>query len=497
MRKIILLLILSIALGACGARTTPKAPSTVKPAIKITVSPTVEPPTSTATDESTATVEPTSTPTPTLTETVVPTDTLEPTSTLAPTVTSTLIPIPSATPIGNIAPYPNAPLCSSHSNNDFHTMWNSDLGCHYDHEHGVKPFTQEVSSVFGVDLQALMGGVQIGHTNPSSPAENTAKHGGFKWDVALEIPCEIFESADWCVTDAAIQYHAFGNARIEMESRVHSVMALVKACNPNNPPDCGVLYVVQHVDYGQRVSQYQGDVLPYTEAAGCLVTVGCQANPVPGYASNFGPYNSIDRYGDCVGCRPSLAYVRDRRLNSSSTWTSKSTGPNASDPLGSELVAILFRVRDNYQLKDNADNTYPLTFGYVCSNDNGLTYNPAGCRYTNTTSQIHEVAGVIPSSWDNLSGWDTDPRNGRISVDGYVDQNGNPAAVCQAPGTTCFRIKMTNFFIGKYGGALPGSKISNPTPVSNPSNNIWFCNGVQCDETSPNAVPSGWVGPNN
>ena len=425
------------------------------------------------------------------------TATLEPTATLSatPETTITLAPTSVFTP-ESIAPYPSAPLCQSHDNHTFHTLWNSQLGCHYDHEHGQNPFTPAVAAAFpGFNLQTRLGGVQIGHTNPSSPAENTHKHGGFKWDVALNIPCEAFEGADWCVTDAVVQYHAFGNSEIEMEARNHSVVALIKACNPANPNDCGVLFLPQLVDYGQRVSQYQGDVMPYTVAAGCVSP--CQANPVPGYASRLGPYNSIDRYGDCIGCRPSLAYVRDRKLNASGTWTSKSTGPNSFNPLGSNLLSILFRVRDMYQLKDNSDNVYPFTFGYVCSNDGGVTYAPAGCRYTNTTSQVHEIAGVIPNEWDNLAGWDTDSRVDRISVNGFVDQFGNPAAVCEAPGTTCFPIYMDSFFVGKYGGALPGSKISNPTPVSNPSNNIWFCGLVGCDETTPGAVPSGWVGSQN
>ena len=72
------------------------------------------------------------------------------------------------------APYPDAPLCpdsgEAHDNNLFHTLWDSTRGCHYDHEHGQDPFIAEVADTFpGFDLRALIGGVGVGHTNPSSP----------------------------------------------------------------------------------------------------------------------------------------------------------------------------------------------------------------------------------------------------------------------------------------------------------------------------------------
>jgi hypothetical protein len=89
-----------------------------------------------------------------------------------------------------IAPFPDAPLCpdtgEAHDHSLFHTLWDDKRGCHYDHEHGQNPFTPEVAAAFpGFDLRALIGGVGVGHTNPSSPMENTHKHGGFKWDVTL------------------------------------------------------------------------------------------------------------------------------------------------------------------------------------------------------------------------------------------------------------------------------------------------------------------------
>ena len=104
----------------------------------------------------------------------------------------TVVPFPTTEP-GRIALYPDAPLCAgsgeAHDHSLFHTLWDDERGCHYDHEHGQNPFTPEVAAAFpGFDLKALLGGVGVGHTNPSGPMENTHKHGGFKWQVLLAHP---------------------------------------------------------------------------------------------------------------------------------------------------------------------------------------------------------------------------------------------------------------------------------------------------------------------
>lgn len=409
---------------------------------------------------------------------------------MVPTITSTVLltlppPTASLTPAPPLSvPNPSAPLCATHVITTFHVLWNESDGCHYDHEHGTD-YRAFVASTFPLfDSAALLCGNEISHCNPSSAHENSMKHGGHKWQTDAGVPCEVFEGAAWCVTDAAIQYHWFGDAAIEMESRVHSALAFVKACDPSAPTDCGYAFIDQHVDYGQRVSQYQGELMPYPD------------NPSPAYAVNFGPYFTIDRFGTCTGCRPSLAFVVTRRANANGVWTTKATG--GVTPFGSTLLAILIRSRDMYQLKNNSDNTYPFTFGWLCSpGTNGLTYAPAACRYTNSTGRVHEIAGVIPAEWDNLAGFDTNPTVGRITTEGYVTRFGTLGLECIAVEIDCHPIQLLNMFVGKYGGQLPGAKVSNPNSVSNPSRNIFFCAGVVCVETAPNAIPSGWIGAEN
>jgi len=428
-------------------------------------------PTDTATD--TPTVDLSSTPTDTPTPSETPTEMSTPTETLTPTSTPE-----------SIDPFVNAPLCSSHDNSTFHRLWNYQLGCHYDHEHGDNPFTSQVSAAFpNFDLKALLGNVEIGHLNLTSSMENTMKHGGFKWQVDLNVPCEQFESASNCVTQSVVQYHAFGNYEMEMETRNHSTASLVKICKLSDNSDCGYLFTIQHQEYGQRITPYQGTVIPYPN------------NPDPSYASQFGQYFSIDCvHPTIVGCRPSRQYVVDRGLNSNSIWTSKPTGTVPFvRPDGSTLFKLLFRIRDVYRLFDRSDMEYPFTFVWICSSDNGLTYNPIGCRYNNSTSRVHEIAGTIPSQWDSLDG----TMDGHVTYEGFTTRFGTLNLDCLEPGIDCHPVKMVNVPIGTYGGALPGSKISNPNYISNPSRNVWFCGTSVCSETSADSVPSNWIGENN
>jgi hypothetical protein len=395
-----------------------------------------------------------------------------------------------AAPLNSVEPFIGSPLCPTHDSTVFHTLWNSEEGCHYDHEHGTNPFTPETELVFA-GIQDFIGGVQIGHTNPSSPIENTVKHGGFKWHVMLSNPHGCvggFEGAAYCISSAVIQYHNFGDYSHEMEHSIHSAVAFLTVCDPALPLDCGELRTAQHLEFGQRIVPYQGTVIPYPN------------NFVPAYPSQSGQYFSIGCIDPILPvvpqCRKDIPFIVSRKINADSIWTSKitSTQPNPIRPPGSTILKILFRVRDTYQVFDWNDFEYPFTFRWICGDS---SYNPAGCRYTNSTSNIHEVAGTIPTTWDNLEGFDLNLLPGRITADGFTDRFGTLDLTCTEANETCFPIKMTNMFVGNYGDYLTAVKVSNTNPTSNPSRNIWFCGASQCSETTPNSVPSGWIGNEN
>lgn len=393
-----------------------------------------------------------------------------------------------------MAPYPDAPLCpdsgEAHDNSVFHTLWDSTRGCHYDHEHGQDPFTSEVADIFpGFDLRELIGGVGVGHTNPSSPMENTHKHGGFKWDVTLShsAGCVGGNGYPTGVDAMVIQYHAFGDYSIEFESRTHSAVGLLRQCQAGSPTDFGYVFVNQLQDYGQRVAPYQGGVLSYPDA------------PVPAYEPGKAPYFTVSCFGNTALCSKfsSRDEVLARENSASSTWIS---APGKLADSGSHLFALLFRVRDNYQMLDASDETYPFTFSWLCSADGGGSYSSSpGCPYNNTTTRVHEVMGEIPAEWDNLDGFDTDPRMGRITADGYVTRFGDLNMSCTAPDTDCHPIKLVQAFVGPYlsqFSLISGEKASF-SDGNLPERDIYFCKDVVCGEHDAGAVSSGWIGPSN
>lgn len=418
------------------------------------------------------------------TETLTPTETPTP----EPTNTATDTPTPTATPTPQ-TPYASAPACAGeHDHSQFHTLWNSADGCHYDHEHGQNPFTSAVSDTFpGFDLQGLIGGVEVGHTNPSSEMENHHKHGGMKWDVTLTHTkgCQAGTGVLTGVNSLVIHYHAFGDYSIEFESRVHSALALLRQCRVSNPTDYGYVFVNQFQDYGQRITPYQGTVLQYPDT------------PNPAYPAANVPYFSVDCLGNVPQCRSSIAFVFQKNANAFSTWFSNGF-PNQA--IGSPLFGIEFRIRDNYQLLDFSDLTYPFTFKWLCSSDGGSTYAALpGCRYNNSTTRVQGVKGEIPAAWDNLAGFDTNPTVGRITAEGYVTAFGTLNLECVEAGLGCHPIKMINAFTGKYISqfSLVAGK-ANSAPENLPERDVCFTSAgvlIGCDQHG--AVSSGWIGSEN
>jgi hypothetical protein len=498
-----------ILVASCAAPPPPsRTLLTETPAPFVSPTPTLKPtrtPTRTRTatpvptEDATATPEDTSTPTVTATatspftsaRTATATATKEPTATATltateppPTSTSTA----TATVVATVAPYPDAPFCEigqAHNNSAFHALWNAEEGCHYDHEHGQDPFTPDVADAFpGFDLRALLGGVGVGHTNPSSGMENTHKHGGFKWSVNLThlSGCTPFEGAANGVDASAILFHGFGNYDVELEGSVHSTVALLRFCTPDGP---GYAFINQHITYGQVVVPYQGPfVAPYPH------------RPDPGYGAGFGPYISVDCVGPVIQCRPSLAFIRDRNLDANSYWTAKNTGSGTRPP-NSILFRPFFRLRDAYQVFDWLDDSHPFTYLWVCG---GAVYNPAGCEYNNSTTQIHEISGVVPVSWDGLANWDTNPGVGLVSAEGFVTRYGTRNPGCTVAGEDCHPIVLVNVPTGSYGSLVvnyPANKLpANIVPML-PERDLYWCNGVLCEEGDAGAEPSGWIGAGN
>jgi hypothetical protein len=313
-----------------------------------------------------------------------------------------------------------------------------------------------------------------------------------KWQVDLAAPqgCITgFEDGTIAVDAYGVMHHNLGRQDVEFEARQHSGIFMLRQCKAGNPSDKGYIFVGQLIEYGQRVMPYQGMVLPYPN------------NFLPLYDSARGPYFTPECFGASftapdgkfIACRPTF----NSSANNLSIWTSKPSG-NGERPALSTLAALLFRSRDAYQRMDVRDLVHPFTWRFVCSSDGGVTYNPVGCRYNNSTTTVQELAGRIPMSWDNLFGFDTDLRIGRITAQGFVTRYGTLAPSCTASGgLDCQPIKMVNAFVGFYSSELSAQKVSNPTPLDTPEQDLGFCGNLLCPEGSPGYVPSGWIGSEN
>lgn len=439
----------------------------------------------TITPSGTASVTPSRTGTPTLTLTVSPTGTL----TFTPTITRT--------PSGEILPFYGATLCpdsgAAHDTSKWHSLWDGRRGCHYDHEHGANPNTPQVASAFPkFDLNELMCGVWIGHCNPTSLMENAHKHGGWKVQVQIPTPndCVGFEGSPLGIRKSVIWYHNFGRYDVELESRRHSVIFLLEVCDPDNPNDVGQIFVTTHEEYGLRPAPYQGEALQYPD------------NPVPAYDPAFGPYWSTGCIGtglpDCQ--QLTVADIVRFNQNVSATVTGKRTGSGTRPPVS--RFPILFRSIDNYQAIDTNDLTHPFTWRFICSTDGGVTFNPlmVGCRWNNSTSMVHEVGPtVIPASWDNLAGFDTDPRVGRITAKGYVTSLGELNLNCSEPAPECHPIQLEQMFVGSYGASLaPEGGKGTFSKENLPERDICFTiNRVWINCDLPGAISSGWINSEN
>ncbi len=400
-----------------------------------------------------------STPTaqPTATDPAPPTQTVTP-----PPVTPTFtVPAPTGVP-GD--PFPGAPLCASHNDTMWHGLWNDQLGCHYDHEHGKDPHASPLwSQYIGVIGQEVSYPWQ-------TPNENAQKHYGYKYDWRENLACTGRENSQHGVRAYLIERHSVGDYSVAFQAPFHSSAGTVVICNKSGSGPDGTITVGGWQTSGQRTSPYQGVILGFDYNA-----------QYPGYQPYDAarePYIALD----CVGsdCNRTL-----QNVTGGSTWIFEPVNLE-----GNSLLSFLFRTRDAHNVVDgnsrfgSSDN---LVFLYVCSDDGGATFRQANCRNNNTTGAVHEIMGEIPNSWDNLDG----VVDGRVTFEGHVDRFGN-LTTCSVQGPDCIPVKLVNAQVGSYGMQDSGGR----QPLSRealPELDIYFCGSTVCTETSPGAVPSGWA----
>lgn len=173
------------------------------------------------------------------------------------------------------------PKCddSAHNERAWHGLYNSELDCHYDHEHKMNP--HDFDDVFGTDFYTWAGGevsypwqTFAGASSnfesyiPDSCTENNCKHEGNKWlgyknRTSEEQINGALLLGTHAITDARVHYHQIGG-ELGALTRFHSVWLEAKACyfGEVSAETCGTYQGGGWLDFGRLNYPKRGDYLP-------------------------------------------------------------------------------------------------------------------------------------------------------------------------------------------------------------------------------------------
>lgn len=398
--------------------------------------------TPTPTEEITRTLTPFPlTDTPTATSTATDTATLTPaplTATPTSTATATLVP---STGVPNSTPNPNAPLCPTHDPQQWHALWDATRGCHYDHTHNADPAS--VNAIFG-QAGALWGNQTLSYPWATSAMENTHKHGGYKYAVRTNIPCDVNRRDGNnnfpvnCITDARIEYHAVGHA-MDALARFHSFYAEYRICKYPAFTECGILRTGGWMDFGilqipykvQRVVR-PGGALDFGAAstyggAGAnplVMSFPADASELNGQSIHDAPYLAMSSVADIRAFQP------QPNLNlQMEVWSS---GDQAFPRYGhNPYASFTFRIFDSWGLMNPAN---PNQLHWFCRDGN--------CEYNSSLHAMNELWTQTPANVFDPDG------NGFADWSGYTDRYGNIANGCTAPALDCVPLTMTHVPVG-------------------------------------------------
>ena len=290
-----------------------------------------------------------------------------------------------------VAPFPEAPLCPSHDNRTWHSLWDASRGCHYDHQHGDNP--HEVDDLFGTSLYGLMGG-EISHPwQTFSPAgyENDVKHAGYFWHVRRNIPAAPGQTTYLTAFRVLVHQHPTGR---DAAVRFHS--GVIEAITN----DGGSIQIPgAWVDFGDLIID---GVLP--------PAIDEPNNGNRHKQHSNGPGTNIIWYGA----------------------TQTATG-------GQGFARISPSVHDVWD--HTAPGNISNTTDYVC-------YPAGNCQSNATSLRPHLIQVQVPSTLRTL----VDPDgNGRADWQGYTTRYGAPVTGCAAPSLDCVPVTLVNLrTIGSY-----------------------------------------------
>lgn len=443
----------------------------------------------------TPTTEPTQESTPIATDTPgagdTPTPSLTPVVSLTPSQTLTptpIVPTPTSNGSGSIQPYAGAPACPTHDPNQWHGLWNYELGCHYDHTHGDDPALAD--SYFG-PLGALWDGSTISYPFKSSAAENVLKHAGYKISVRIPsyhpwAPCNSsFHVTDIgndnCIIASRVEYHAVGGL-MDLVGRYHSYWAEFYVCAGHpvpapsvGDPRCGIVRTGGLLDFAQlQAPHYNARIIrpggTIDFGNGLTMTYDADGPDLPShsgepyvfsypYTSDYiNLYRNNSPHGRGPGTAPgSYSITIDQ-------WSSNDFDCEprpAGDPCHNQFTHLLFQVGDAFNLVDTQNLN---TVRWIC-------YGSTGCEYDGSMIGLNELAVRVMNSWNGAGGF--------ANFIGYTDRWGNPRndTTCQAPGADCVPFIVDHAPVGVAGVKSNGGCLCDVWEYD-----IYF-----------NNRPSGWI----
>ena len=316
-----------------------------------------------------------------------------------PTTVPTAVPTvgPQPTP-GNFSPNASAPYCTEHDANQWHGLWNSDLGCWYDHDHGDDPHA--VDDVFGTQLWSLIGtGGEFGfpwqtymvmpnnHIMRENDIYPYGKHQGYKWFVRKNVPC-VSRFGVNCFTDMRVLVHFVGS-EIDDNVQYHTALIEARACAKGGSP-CGTILTGGWQDYGTIKLDGQN-----------LGTTNCDQNNKLLY-NNTGN-RSFATWYPCGGLYINAA------VETADHWDYFTAGALPRNGLS---LCTGQSSADNYDIAQNA-----AAYANTCGNDN-------------SKRQLHGLFMNVDDDFDGTN-------DGRINYSGWTDRYGADAPNCTAPAQDC------------------------------------------------------------
>lgn len=417
-------------------------------------------------------------------------------------------------PGGEIAPFVGAPSCEAvglvHNDREWHGIWNSTYGCHWDHEHKDDPHSGD--HLFGTAFYDFAGG-EISYPwqtysganylmpNPPAPNsglfENDGKHNVYGWRVDLgEEGCTSGDYAlsTHCIESFRLQYHGSGN-HVGAVTTFHSMYIEALGQTMNNECDNSSL------DSPNRCFASAGGWIDF----GRLRMKGIAQNDP---ASRFFLPGENPLYDTIqVNLRPYRSHPISTIPTGPQTLHSWNSSGNYLVPEYGEANSRIyfgfgFHIDDGWGPFD-PDNLSGTGFEHITCGTAANYFE--GCEYNSSSVGIFRAYITFPTYFDG-SKYDLDNKVGFVTVNAYTnrygdvvtyqDRAGNWIGSCTEAGLDCVPVVAQNFPVDEagYRGNIiqqepePGVRTSDMTEYD-----VYFCGTAVCNEMDRDAVPSGWI----